>query len=76
MAYKFRQSLALGSLLFLLCSYQIIKTQLRVTVLDDLGNIRKGAEVTLYHSVEDYNNDKTAYGPITTKKRSNFTYLN
>ena len=36
-------------------SLQILKTQLVVTVLDDLGNIEKGARVTLYENEEDYN---------------------
>ena len=36
-------------------SMQVLKTQLLVTVLDDLGNIEKGARVTIYANEEDYN---------------------
>ena len=35
---------------------QLLKTQLIVTVLDDLGNIQEGAKVTLYENEDDYNN--------------------
>lgn len=33
---------------------QILKTQLRLTILNELGNPVEGANVTLYHTDEDY----------------------
>ena len=33
---------------------QLINTQLRITVLNELGNKEEGAEVTLYATEEDY----------------------
>lgn len=36
---------------------QIFNTKLRITVLDDLGNIIPEAEVTLYANQDDYNNE-------------------
>lgn len=36
---------------------QIFNTKLRITVLDDLGNIVPEAEVTLYANQDDYNNE-------------------
>lgn len=56
------------SLLVLLAvsSFQLIKTQLRVFVLDELGKRPVGVDVSLYDSVEDYNNSKPSYGPLKT----------
>ncbi len=36
---------------------QIFNTKLRITVLDDLGNVVPEAEVTLYANQDDYNNE-------------------
>ncbi|MDH5397498.1 MAG: prealbumin-like fold domain-containing protein [Cyclobacteriaceae bacterium] len=47
---------------------QLIKTALRVTVLDDSGNITEGAEVQLYKSEEDY---KKEVNPVTDKLITN-----
>lgn len=45
-----------GSALF--TSSQLLKTQLRVTVLDNHGNYQEDADVTLYGSLEDFNKSK------------------
>ena len=36
---------------------QILKTKLRITVLDELGNVVPDATVTLYSTKDDYNNE-------------------
>ena len=36
---------------------QIFSTKLKITVLDELGNVLPGAEVTLYKNKEDYVNE-------------------
>jgi hypothetical protein len=59
----------------MLSSYSIIKTQLRVFVIDDLGNFRTGAKVSLYEKVEDYNNDKPTHGPVTTDAKGKAVFL-
>ena len=52
-----------------LFSFQLMKTQLRVFVIDDLGKYRENVEVTLYDTPEDYNNSKPSYGPFKTDKK-------
>lgn len=42
------------ALLVLLSGFQLIKTQLTVTVRNDLGNTVEGAKVRLYEKEEDY----------------------
>ena len=40
-----------------LFSFQLIKTQLTVTIRNDLGNTVEGATVKLYEKEEDYKNE-------------------
>lgn len=47
---------------------QLMKTQLMVTVLDDLGNIQQGAKVTLYETEDDYNK---LQNPVMESKMTN-----
>ncbi len=56
---------------------QIFNTKLKVTVLDELGNLVRDAEVTLYATLDDYNAEKNpvqktmltdAKGKVTFKK--------
>lgn len=44
---------------------QILKTQLRLTILDELGNQVEGANVTLYNSDEDYRKEQN---PVMEKQ--------
>ena len=37
---------------------QFTSTQLRLTILNDLGNLESGVEVLLFESEEDFNNNK------------------
>ena len=75
MKYKVYQYLAFVSLFLMLSSYTLIKTQLRVFVMDDLGNFRSGAKVSLYEKIEDFNKDKPAHGPVTTDEKGKAIFL-
>lgn len=49
------RTLVAVSFLLLTANFQIIKTQLAVTIRDELGNTVAGANVTLFEKEEDYN---------------------
>ena len=49
----FRTSVAFAFLLFAM-SFQIIKTQLALTIRNELGNVEAGVTVQLYENEEDY----------------------
>ncbi|MDN5211473.1 carboxypeptidase-like regulatory domain-containing protein [Fulvivirgaceae bacterium BMA12] len=57
-------------LLFSFTSDQLLPTSLRITVLNELGNVEPGAKVTLYGNSEDYKKEANpvAEGKITDKK--------
>lgn len=59
-------SLVLISLLF---SFQIIKTQLTVTVRNELGNTEEGAAVMLFEREDDYRTEKNAAAEGLTDKK-------
>lgn len=48
---------------------QLLKTGLRVTIIDELGNIQQDAKVVLYPSLEEYRKDSNAVASTTTDKR-------
>lgn len=75
MRYKVFQNLAFCTLFLMLCSFDLIKTQLRITVFDDLGNVRKGAKVSLYEKEEDFNNNKPTYGPLQTDEKGKAFFI-
>jgi uncharacterized protein (DUF2141 family) len=52
-----------------LLSFQIIKTQLTVTVRNELGNTEEGATVMLFEREEDYKNEKNAAAEGITDKK-------
>ena len=54
---------------FILSGFQIIKTQLTVTVRDELGNTVEGAKVQLFEKEEDYNTEKNVAAEGTTDKK-------
>ena len=67
-----KKLLFLTILAFGLMSYkpvQLLKTQLQVFVVDGNGNVVSDAEVKLYESQEDFNNDKTAVDPVKTNAK-------
>ena len=43
-------------------NYQVFKTSIKITVIDELGNIVEGASVQIYGSEEDYRNESN---PVT-----------
>jgi len=47
-----------SSVLLLMFGFQIIKTQLSLTVRNELGNTESGVTVQLYETEEDYNAEK------------------
>lgn len=49
-----------------LTSFQLIKTQLTITVRNDLGNTVEGATVKLYEKEEDYSKEENAVAEGTT----------
>ena len=53
----------------LLFGFQIIKTQLAVTVRNELGNIEEGASVMLFEREEDYKSEKNAVAEGVTDKK-------
>jgi len=61
---------ALGLVVFLSAftanSEQILSTSLRVTVMNDLGNLVPGATVNIYATEEDYRNSTNPVKPAQT----------
>lgn len=58
---------------------QILSTKLRITVLDELGNVVPDAEVTLYATQNDYKNETNPVQPTAKtdrKGRALFKKLN
>lgn len=53
------------SILVLVMSFQLIKTQLTVTVRNDLGNTEQGASVRLFETEDDY---KAETNPVAEGK--------
>lgn len=47
---------------------QIFNTKLKITVIDELGNVVEGAEVTLYANQANYNAEKN---PVQPTQKSN-----
>jgi hypothetical protein len=57
--------LALG-LILTLSAFQIIKTQLNVTIRNELGNTEEGVTVQLYEKEEDYKAEQNAVAEAVT----------
>lgn len=54
---------------------QVLSTALRVTVLDNLGNVVENAKVTLYGNSGDYENSENAVaGPSFTDAKGRVTF--
>ncbi len=64
-------TLALGSTQV---NAQLLPTKLRVTVIDELGNIAEGAEVTIYKTEEDYRASENPVMKETTDKKGRVTF--
>lgn len=50
-------------------SSQTINAKLKITVLDDLGNLIEGAQVKIYASEDDYKASENAVATSTTDKK-------
>ena len=56
---------------------QLLKTSLRITVLNDLGNIQENASVQLFKTEDDYRNETSPVGPAQkTDKKGRVTFKN
>ncbi|MDN5199839.1 carboxypeptidase regulatory-like domain-containing protein [Fulvivirgaceae bacterium BMA10] len=60
---------------FIPAEQKFLPTSLRITIINELGNVEEGAKVILYKSKEDYNQEKNAIGePQTTDKKGRVTF--
>lgn len=56
---------------------EALPTNLRVTVIDNLGNFVEGAQVIIYANEDDYNADENPVsGPLSTDKKGRVTFKN
>lgn len=62
MKTRFLSVFCLTVLLIASSGFQVFKTSLKITVIDELGNIVEGASVQLYGTEEDYRNETN---PVT-----------
>lgn len=64
--------------LFTLTSFngaeEFLPTKLRITVIDELGNIVEGATVTIYTSEEDYRSNENHIRKEVTDKKGRVTF--
>jgi hypothetical protein len=65
MKHQFRNALILGTVVMLF-SFQLIKTQLTITVRNETGNIEAGATIQLYETEADYNEEKNPVATLQT----------
>jgi hypothetical protein len=66
---KFFLSFSLLLLLGASSAFQLIKTQLSVTIRNDLGNTEQGTTVQLYETEEDYKAEKNAVAEGVTDQK-------
>jgi len=59
------------SLFVLLSAFQLLKTQLNVTVRDELGNLVEGATIQLFESEDDYTKEQNVVSEAVTDKKGN-----
>lgn len=60
---------SVAGLVYVLMSFQIIKTQLNVTIRNELGNTEEGVTVQLYEKEEDYKAEKNVVMEATTDEK-------
>ena len=61
--------LAASVVMLLLFSFQLIKTQLSVTVRNEIGNIEEGVTIQLFENEEDYTAEKNVAAEGKTDKK-------
>ena len=64
----------LGFALFSLTSLQLFKTNLRITVRNELGNLESGATVAVYKTKEDYDKSANPVALDKTDDKGSVTY--
>mgnify|MGYP002777099115 CR=1 FL=1 len=65
--------LALG---FVLMSFQIITTQVKIKVMNNLGKVEEGVRVRLYKTEEDYKSEKNMVEEHYTDAKGYVTFKN
>lgn len=53
---------------------QLLPTKLRITIIDNLGNLIEGAEVSIYATKEDYQGSVNAVQTLITDKKGRVTF--
>lgn len=61
-------------LIMALMSFQLIKTQLTITIRNELGNTEEGVTVQLFETEEDYKTEKNVAAEGVTDKKGNFKF--
>jgi len=64
-----RYTVVLVAVFILLAGFQIIRTQLTLTVRTDLGNTEPGVTVQLFEKLEDFKTETNAAATGTTDER-------
>ncbi len=63
------QSLVAIGFLMMTLQFQIIKTQMHVTIRNELGNTEDGVTVQLYETEDDYKNEKNVVAEAVTDEK-------
>lgn len=58
-----------SAFLMAMMSFQLIKTQITITVRNELGNIEEGATIQLFETEEDYKTEKNVAAEGVTDKK-------
>lgn len=64
------------SMAFMEAEDQLLSTSLRITILNELGNIEEGATVILYKTEEDYEEETNAVATGVTDKKGRVNFKN
>lgn len=62
------------SMAFMEAEDQLLSTSLRITILNELGNIEEGATVILYKTEEDYEEETNAVATGVTDKKGRVNF--
>lgn len=68
--------LSFFSMSFIAAEDQLLSTSLRITILNELGNIEEGATVVLYQTEEDYEESANAVATEVTDKKGRVNFKN
>lgn len=59
---------------FIATTGQLLNTSLRITIVNELGNLEEDAKVTLYKSQDDYENEINPVDSAMTDKKGRVTF--